>query len=79
MKLSRRIKDKIRNFGVKKEESMDYYFESMVSRKTGFEPEKITMMIASKKDEPHFNYFEFEYNKQEYILNNNKLSLKSNN
>ena len=76
------ILDKIVKFigyiGVPKERRLDYYFEKIISDKTGFNVNKIDMLYAEKSNidvNNEFDSFIFNYMSLTYKLIGNKLSI----
>ena len=76
------ILDKIVKFigyiGVPKERRLDYYFEKIISDKTGFNVNKIDMLYAEKSNidvNNEFDSFIFNYMGLTYKLIDNKLSI----
>lgn len=59
-----------------KEQTLDYVLKKMIADKTDFETNKIKLLVAKKLDIEKYNefdYFEFIYKKEKYILKKNKL------
>ncbi len=76
------ILDKIVKFigyiGVPKERRLGYYFEKIISNKTGFNANKIDMLYAEKSNTDvnnEFDSFIFNYMGLTYKLIGNKLSI----
>ena len=76
MKILKKIYRKIKYIGVPYNKRLDTFFARKISKITGFDEKKIFVIKACKKDETknEFDYYEFEYKNNFYILKNNKLN-----
>ena len=78
MSILDKIVKSIGYIGVPKERRLDYYFEKIISDKTGFNVNKIDMLYAEKSNidvNNEFDSFIFNYMGLTYKLIGNNLSI----
>lgn len=71
MQLINDIRYLFRYIGVPKEQRLDYYLQKLVSKKTGFNVDKIKILVAKKTNMEKYNQFNkfiFKYKRKTYQL-----------
>ena len=71
MQLINDIRYLFRYIGVPKEQRLDYYLQKLVSKETGFNVDKIKILVAKKTNMEKYNQFNkfiFKYKRKTYQL-----------
>lgn len=71
MQLINDIRYLFRYIGVPKEQRLDYYLQKLVSKETGFNVDKIKIIVAEKTNMEKYNQFNkfiFKYKRKTYQL-----------
>lgn len=71
MQLINDIRYLFRYIGIPKEQRLDYYLQKLVSKETGFNVDKIKILVAEKTNIEKYNQFNkfiFKYKRKKYQL-----------
>ena len=71
MQLINDIRYLFRYIGVPKEQRLDYYLQKLVNKETGFNVDKIKILVAKKTNMEKYNQFNkfiFKYKRKTYQL-----------
>lgn len=71
MQLINDIRYLFRYIGIPKEQRLDYYLQKLVSKETGFNVDKIKILVAEKTNMEKYNQFNkfiFKYKRKKYQL-----------
>lgn len=71
MQLINDIRYLFRYIGITKEQRLDYYLQKLVSKETGFNVDKIKILVAEKTNMEKYNQFNkfiFKYKRKKYQL-----------